>query len=80
MEIYQIERQQVEQKSVWQDIRKYVEGDALNQQFHEVEKSLFDLVLTLGLSLMKEVVARHGTGKAGSELSLDNGQVLPCHH
>jgi hypothetical protein len=79
MEIYQIECQHVEQESMWAEMRKYVENDALNQQLHEVEKKLFHLLLTLGLSLMKEVIAHHGTEKVGSELSLDNGQTLPYH-
>lgn len=78
LEIYQIEQQNVEQESVWQNMRKYVEGEALNQQLHEVEKKLFRLLLTLGLSLMKEVIARHNTGNVGSELTMGDGKVLPC--
>ena len=50
MEVCQIEQQIVEQDQVWEEIRHYVAGAALNQELHQVEPNLFRRLLALGLS------------------------------
>jgi hypothetical protein len=77
--MYQIEQQHVEQESIMKQMRSYVEGEALSEQIHKVEFSVFKLLLRLGLSLLKEVVARRGNGKCGSELRLEGGMAIPYH-
>ncbi len=79
MEVYQVERQLVEQSKVWEEIRRYVEGEALNEALHQVEENLFRRLLALGLSLLKEVLARHGTGKVTGNIVTREGQPLPYH-
>ena len=79
MEVYQIEQQKVEQNSVWRDIRGFVEGEALSLPLHEAEEGLFRRLLALGRELLKEVLARHGTGKTQSEVVLSSGERLPYH-
>ncbi len=79
MEVCQIERQIVEQNRVWEEIRQYVAGEALNQELHQVEENLFRRLLALGLSLLKEVLARHGTGQVPGTIVNSAGQPLPYH-
>ncbi len=79
MQVCQIERQFVEQNQIWEEIRQYVVGEALNQELHQVEENLFRRLLALGLSLLKEVLARHGTGQVPGTIVNSAGQPLPCH-
>lgn len=79
MEVYQIEQQRVEQNSVWRDIRDFVEGEALSLPLHEAEEGLFRWLLALGREFLKEVLARHGTGRTEGEVVLSTGERLPYH-
>lgn len=79
MEMYQIEQQHVEQETVLKQIRSYVEGGALSEELHKVEWNIFKLLLRLGLSLLKEVLARHGSGNCGPQVRLESGTTLPYH-
>lgn len=79
MEPYQIERLQVEQETMWKGIRGHIEGDAQSQAIHQVELNPFKCLLRLGLMLLKEVLARRGTGKSGADVTLDDGTILPYH-
>jgi hypothetical protein len=79
MEVCQIEQQIVEQNQLWEEMRQYVAEEALNQELHQVEENLFRRVLALGLSLLKEVLARHGSGQITGEVVIPDGQPLPYH-
>lgn len=79
MEVYQIEEQIVEQKEMWKEIRKFVGSEAMALPLHEVELKLFRMLMPLGLSLLKEVVAGHGDGRVEGTLQRENGTSLPCH-
>ncbi len=79
MEVCQIERQLVEQNQLWEGIREYVSGEALTQELHRVEENLFRRLLAVGLSLLKEVLARHGTGQVTGTIVNSGGQPLPYH-
>lgn len=77
MEVYQIEQQKVEQNSLWQEIRAFVEGDAMALPLHEAEEGLFRRLMCLGRELLKETIAKHGTGQTDKPVLLDNGERLP---
>lgn len=77
MELYQIEQLHVEQESVLKSIRSFVEGTAQTRELHQVEEELFRMLQALGLSLLKEAVVRHGTGKAEGSYRLPDGERLP---
>jgi hypothetical protein len=79
MEVYQIEEQFVEQKEILEKIRRFVQGPAMKMQLHEVERGLFDIIFELGLSYLKEVVARHGDGKVAGKLACEDGSELKFH-
>ena len=79
MELYQIEKQNVEQGNLWEKVREFVEGEALELELHEAELRLFHMLLAMGLSLMKEIVARHGDGRETAAIEVENGTVLKCH-
>lgn len=79
MGIYDIEKHKIEQEELWSEIRRYVEGVALDEELHKVEFSLFRQLLILGLSLLKEVVARHGSGKTSSVIDRDDGNSYRHH-
>jgi len=63
MEIYDIEKQKIEQEAILSDIQRYVEVDSLNEELHKVEFNLFRKLLKYGQSLLKEVIANHETGE-----------------
>ncbi len=48
MEAYQLENALVEQRNDLHRIRKYVEGEAQDDQLHEVEENIFRMLLTYG--------------------------------
>jgi len=77
--MYQIEQQVVEQNSIWEKIRQYVSGDGVKEQAHQVEENLFRMLLELGLSLLKEVIAQHGTGKEKKTIITKEGKEIPYH-
>lgn len=79
MEVYQIETQIVEQNEIFEKIKHYVKKEAMNKDLHEVELNLFAMMQTLGLSFLKEVVARHGDGKVEGRLVCENGAELEFH-
>lgn len=80
MEVYQIEQQFVEQrKALLEEVDEYVRGQAGNQPIHQVERDLFGMMMKIGLSLVKEVVASHGDGKAGDKLICEDGSELKFH-
>ncbi|MDP8205366.1 MAG: hypothetical protein P9L92_01780, partial [Candidatus Electryonea clarkiae] len=58
---------------------KYVESDALHDELHHVELRIFRFLLALGLCLLKEVLARHGTGKSKMPIRDSNGDILYYH-
>lgn len=80
MEVYQIEAQIVEQKEIFEKAAMYVREQTLNKPLHEVERELFSMVLKLGLSFLKEFVARHGDGKVDGKLVCEDGVGLPFHN
>lgn len=77
--MYQIEQQVVEQNSIWEKIRQYVSGDGVKEQAHQVEENLFRMLLELGLSLLKEVIAQHGTGWEKKTIINKEGKEIPYH-
>ncbi|MCK6472710.1 MAG: ISKra4 family transposase [Planctomycetes bacterium] len=79
MELYQIERLRVEQDEVLAAMRAFVEGAAQSKEAHEVERELFRMLQGLGLSLLKEMVARRGTGKVDGGCVGHDGCILPYH-
>jgi hypothetical protein len=79
MEVYQIESQIVEQKEIFEKVAVYVRQQAMSKPLHEVERNLFDMVLMLGLSFLKEVLARHGDGKVEGKLACEEGVELAFH-
>jgi len=79
MEVYQIEQQFVEQKEMLKKIEEYARGLAMNKPLHEVERDLFGMVMRLGLSFIKEVIALHGDGKVGGKLVCEGGSELKFH-
>jgi hypothetical protein len=76
MEVYQIESQIVEQREIFEKVAEYVRGQAMSKPLHEVERDLFSMMLQLGLSLLKEVVARHGDGKIDGKITCEDGEPL----
>jgi len=79
VELYQIERQRVEQDEIMTSMRSFVEGAAQSKEAHEVERELFRMLQALGLSLFKEVVSRRGTGKVEGGYRGRDGAILPYH-
>lgn len=81
MEMYQIEQQVVEQYKQWNELRKYVETQAGEQQAHEIEESLFRHLLKLGKSLLSEIFARFNA-EILEHKTIDNGKggtvTAPC--
>lgn len=77
--MYQIEQQVVEQNLIFEKIRQYVAGDGLKGQIHQVEENLFRMLPELGLSLLKEIIARHGTGKEKQTITNKDGREIPYH-
>lgn len=77
--MYQIEQQVVEQNSIWEKIRHYIEEGALREEAHEVEENLFRMLLKLGLALLKEVFARHGSGRETETVTGTDGAQIPYH-
>ena len=79
MEVYQIEAQIVEQKEIFEKVAVYVREQTMGKPLHEVERDLFNMMLRLGLSFLKEVVARHGNGKVDGKLVCEDGNELTFH-
>jgi hypothetical protein len=77
--MYQIEQQHVEQELFLNEIRSYVDGAGTSDQMQKVESTIFKIMLQFGLSCMKEVLARRGSGKCGDEVTLDSNVTLPFH-
>ena len=61
MEIYDIERQRVEQNSRIDQIRRYIEEELHLEDLHKAELHLFHQTLAFGLEFLKESIARRGT-------------------
>ena len=68
-----------QQEDILKHIRTFVQGNALNLDLYRAEKELFRLVLTLGRTLLGEVIARHGSGKV-DHVTNASGQKLPYHN
>lgn len=79
MEVYQIEARIVEQKEIFEKVAVYVREQAMSKDLHEVERDLFSMMLKLGLSFLKEAVARHGDGKVEGKLVCEGGAELAFH-
>ena len=79
MEIYEIEKQRVEQNSRIDRIRHYIEEDSIHEELHKVEFHLFRQILALGLEYFKEVLARRGTGKTTPVILGKQGKPLRYH-
>ena len=63
--MHAIEEQLVKEQEMLRAIRAYVEGDALSEELHAVEKGLHQKLLDLGRLLLEEVVLRHGERDVG---------------
>ena len=78
MKSYNIIELQIKRKTLFTQISEYVRGDALSKDIYTVELELFHMLLELGLTLLREVVERHGDGKVDSPIIRDQN-VLPFH-
>ena len=76
--MYNLEEIIFNQSELLKQIREYVEEQALDEDLHQVEQHLYNVLLNLGRSLLEEVVARHGTGDVG-ESHTHGGVTLPRH-
>ena len=79
MEMYDIERQRVEQNSRIDQIRRYIEEDSKHEDLHKVELHLFRQILALGLEFLKEVIARRGSGKTTTWIAGKQGKQFRYH-
>lgn len=79
MGIYDIDQLRTERKSLLFSIVKYIESDALKDELHRVELRLFRFLLALGLCLLREVIARQGTGKSKMPIRDSNRETLYYH-
>jgi hypothetical protein len=77
--LYQVESQRLEHDRIFDELLRYVSMEALTQELHESEKGIFSRLMSLGLSLLKEVIARCGTGKTEQPVILPSGDQLPFH-
>ena len=59
-----------------QNLFEFVEDNAEEFKAYEMEKSIFEKVLKIGLIAMHYYFSQKGTGDIGPELSLDSGKVL----
>jgi len=78
MEMYDVERLQVKQRKILQEIYEYVSGAALGKDLYSVENDLFRYVLRMGHAFLCEVIARHGTGKVEGAINVGDDD-LPYH-
>lgn len=75
---YQVEKAVVEQRDILGKIRDYVQGRAADDQLHEVEESLFRMLMTYGRSLLSEVINGHNQDKQERTATTPEG-ILPRH-
>ena len=70
--MHTIEEQLVKEQEMLRAIRAYVEGDALSEELHAVEKGLHQRLLDLGRLLLEEVVLRHDERDVGETCTHGN--------
>lgn len=69
----------LEAKAEFQEILEYIQGEAQNQEIHEVEKGILRRLLELGLKLLIGYLKIKGDGNVG-EIHTDNhGVTRPAH-
>lgn len=63
----------------FEQILSYVQGEAQNQQLHEVEKGIFSALLNIGLTLLSLFFQLRGVGRKG-QIYVDNEGVKRPYH
>jgi hypothetical protein len=76
MYAYDTERTLAEGKCAVDTLFRFVEEHAHDLEAHEAEKSIFKLLLPVGLAGMKAYFAKRGTGDVGAEIRRNDGVVL----
>ncbi len=69
---------QIEQDVLFDEVKKFVSGEALELEIHKVEEQLFRTLLKIGKSLLKETIFNHGNGKVDGKF-LNNDHELDYH-
>ena len=59
-----------------QRLFEYVEINATEFKAYEMEKSIFEKILKIGLIVMQYYFSKKGTGDVGPEIKLDSGKIL----
>lgn len=77
MRVYQVDQIIVERNSQWDDLKKYIEEEALNHQAHEIEEHILKRLLCIGKHLLREVFFRFDAQK--SKPPMIDGKFLPYH-
>jgi hypothetical protein len=78
MEMYDVEALHVKQRKILGEISEYVQEAALKKDLYNVEKDLFEYILRMGQEYLREVIARHGTGKIDGLIKVGDSR-LPYH-
>lgn len=76
---HQVENIILEQRGILEKIREYIEKEAGNHSLHEVEESVFRMLMALGLSLVNEVISHHDQGRLDGPAVTPDGTQLPLH-
>lgn len=76
MSLCELEALHQQQRDIFSQMADFVRSDALVTDLHNVENKTFRLLLTLGKAFLREVIARHGTGKV-AEVMDEKGERLP---
>ncbi len=73
---YQVEASIAEGQQRVQDLFTFVRKNAKDLEAHQAEKSVFKLLLPIGLAAMKAYFAERGTGDVGPTIVREDGLVL----
>lgn len=79
MTIYNHEKMILEAQAEFKGILDYVQGEAQEQQLHEVERGIFRRLLLLGLKLLQLFFTVRGTGYRGKAIKNREGMRLGYH-
>lgn len=79
MKIYQIEQLIVERNHTWEKLQKYVKSEAVNFQGHEIEQSIFKMLLEIGKNLLQEVFVQFDTNKSEKSMLSKTGERFFRH-
>jgi hypothetical protein len=69
---------QIEQDTIFKDLKDFVGNGALSLELHKIEERIFRTLLRLGKSLLEESISNHGIGKVEGCI-INNDHELKFH-